>query len=230
MLPLTAALYASSVLPLHEEALYAAAYAAASPQRREKTQRLRFADDRALSLGAEALLRYALRQAGYTGPLTFTYGPQGKPRLPEGAPQFSLSHAGDYVLCALGPCEVGCDIEKIGPADLALARRFFCPEEAAAIAGGPTPQAQSVLFYRYWTLKESFLKVTGQGLSLPLDAFSVTLGDEIAVHQTVDARHCRFSEFSQVPGYACAVCTADGPCPREIHMVEMREILQEVMP
>ena len=222
---ISAALYAASVLPLREEALYAAAYRAASPVRREKTDRYRRGEDRRLSLGAEALLRHALRCAGREEtPLTFTYGAYGKPYLQEDV-YFNLSHAGDWVLCALSPEEVGCDIERIVPAEMKLAQRFFTPAEYGRLVRCPTPEAQSALFFRYWTLKESFLKATGQGMHLPLNGFALTLDEGVTVQQSVDARDYRFSEFGGIPGYACAVCTADGLCPEKLHIIDIRETL-----
>ena len=58
-----AVLYAADVSVLSEPQLYAAAYTAVSPARREKTDRYYFAQDRYLSLGAELLLYHALREA-----------------------------------------------------------------------------------------------------------------------------------------------------------------------
>ena len=219
-------LYAASVAPLADAARYAAAYAEVSPARREKTDRFRFEKDRRLSLGAELLLRRALRAEGLGEvPMAFTYGAQGKPYFKDGGVYFNLSHSGEYVLCALAPYEVGCDVEQITPIDLKIARRFFFRSEYDDIAAQTTEEARSELFFRYWTLKESFMKVTGLGIKLPLDAFEIVRASEITVRQSVDTRQYSFAEFDEISGYQCALCTA-GDCRGVVlHTVDFAEIL-----
>ena len=219
-------LYTASVAPLADAAHYAAAYAAVSPARREKTDRFRFEKDRQLSLGAELLLRHALRAEGLDElPMTFTYGAQGKPQFKDGGVYFNLSHSGEYVLCVLAPYEVGCDVEQITPIDLNIARRFFFRSEYDDIAAQTTKEARSELFFRYWTLKESFMKVTGLGMKLPLDAFEIVRGSEITVRQSVDERPYSFAEFDALAGYRCALC-ASGDCrDASAHKVDLTEIL-----
>lgn len=218
-------LYAASVAPLAEDALYAAAYAAVSPERQQRTDRFRFPRDRRLSLGAELLLRYALHQAGENIHPEFTCNANGKPYLKNSPLFFSLSHSGDYVLCALASCEVGCDIQEMHPMDLRIAKRFFAPEEYADIAAQPTETAQTALFYRYWTLKESFMKVTGLGMQLPFSAFRILRGEELSVLQSVDARSYSFREFSDIPGYCCALAAAGNSRGTVLQQADLREIL-----
>ena len=222
-------LYAAAVASLTDAERYAAAYAAASPARREKTDRFRFEKDKRLSLGAELLLRHALHCKGLGEmSMTFDYGAQGKPRLQSGGVFFSLSHSEEYVLCALAPFEVGCDVEKITPIDLNIARRFFFRSEYADIAAQETAEAQSELFFRYWTLKESFMKATGLGMKLPLDAFEIVRGTEISVRQSVDKRQYSFAEFDDISGYRCALC-AVGDCRGAVlHTVDFAEVLPPV--
>ena len=224
--PAGCVLYAASVQPLTDPELYAAAYALASPLRREKTDRLRLERDRRLSLGAEALLRLGLRAAGQDFPREFILGPYGKPYLPGKGLFFSLSHSGEWVLCALGRQELGCDVECRGEAKLRLARRCFHPEELADILRQPTEPEQQALFYRYWTLKESFLKATGRGLSLPLNEFCIRREGGLRVVQRADSRDFRFREFDAIPGCAAALCAA-GPAEAELVFTELTGFLSE---
>ena len=48
--------------------------------------------------------------------------------------------------------------------DLGIADTVFAPAEALVLKSAP-PALQRVLFFRLWTLKESFIKATGEGLS-----------------------------------------------------------------
>ena len=226
MAELKPVLYAASVAPLTDAELYAAAYAAVSLARREKADRFRFEKDKRLSLGAELLLRHALcaERLGEV-PMAFTYGAQGKPHFKDGGVFFNLSHSGEYVLCALAPCEVGCDVEQIAPIDLNIARRFFFRSEYADIAAQMAENARNELFFRYWALKESFMKVTGLGMKLPLDAFEIVRGAEISVRQSVDERQYSFAEFGDISGYRCALCAAGDCHGAVLHTVDFAEVL-----
>lgn len=219
-------LYAADAASLADAQLYARSLNAVSPLRRQKAERLADVRDRRLSIGAELLLRCALRDAGIGEfPLEFGFGPQGKPHLKDHSISFSLSHSGQYALCAVGACDVGCDVEKIRPIDLKLAKRFFAPSEYDDIAARPTPEAKTELFFRYWTLKESFMKATGLGLLLPMDEFQMILGDNISAEQTVDGRSYSFREFEDIPGYRCALCAAESCSDTHLHIIDLKDFL-----
>ena len=220
-------LFAADVTALKDAELYHLAYAAATPPRREKTDRFRPEKDRRLSLGAEALLRHALRCAGSgAASADFVYGAEKKPYLRDGGLFFNLSHSGIWAVCAVAGCEVGCDVEQVAPIDLKLARRFL-PEEYADILSQPTAAERLELFYRYWTLKESFMKATGLGMALPLDAFRIVRGDGVSVLQSVDDRAYGFREFADLPGYRCALCCAGDCSDAQLHILDLEEILRE---
>ena len=196
-----------------------------SDTRKNKAMSYRFMKDRCLSLGAELLLRDALCDFGIdrTEPLEFEYRKNGKPYL-SGYDNifFNLSHSGDYVMCAVSEFEVGCDIQKMDKADMKLAERFFTEREYHAIADLSTEEERRDMFYRYWTLKESFMKVTGLGMQLALDTFEILIGNPdsmlkpaadtsdtcITLTQSVDDRTYSFTEYDSIPGYKAAVCTA----------------------
>lgn len=218
-------LYAASVVPLSDEELYAKAWNVATPKRKEKADRYHFERDRRLSLGAELLLRHALSEAGEIMPDTFLTGEQGKPALPGGSLKFNLSHSGDWVLCALGESEVGCDVEKIGKANLAIAGRFFCRSEYEYVASGENEEEQALRFARMWTLKESYVKNLGLGLKLPFNEFEIALGNCVTVYRTSDDQKYRFCEFDDIPGYRCALCAVEDRCDPRLHVVDLRAVL-----
>ena len=163
--------------------------------------------------------------AGYTGAspegLAFTYGPDGKPGLhPDAHPDhvcFNLSHSGDFAACAVRrERAVGLDIEMIRPSPdfLKIARRFFAPDEAEQLEALPAGE-QLAAFYQCWTAKEALVKAWGQGLSAPLDQFSVRVAPRETALLRIDFSD-RAAEAWQVraiaapPGFACALAS-EGP-------------------
>ena len=114
----------------------------------------------------------SLRDGGFAvdGPLNIVVSERGKPFLQGGGCFFSLSHSADAVLCALGDRNVGADIQIASKANEALIGRFFSEEERAFVRGSEDPDRA---FTEIWTKKESFCKMDGRGLALPLGSFSV---------------------------------------------------------
>ena len=240
--------YITCTEALKDEALYRRALEMVSPARKEKVLRCSCASVRAQSLAAELLLRRALSDAGIDpGDLHFEYGPHGKPYLPEFKNiHFNLSHSGSFAMAAVSENEIGCDIEKIRDTDLKdtdlkdtdlkIARRFFTRGEYEKITALPDAAERNILFFRYWTLKESFLKVTGLGMHLPLNAFEINIqtnvlissrqdSDLISVRQNVDHRQYHFAEIDLIPGYRCAVCAAGEAVELRVRQIDLPELL-----
>ncbi len=61
-----------------------------------------------------------------------------------------------------------------------LSRRFFSQSEQSELTSIPREQ-RAPAFYRYWTLKEAYIKAQGLGLSLPLDSFDISLTSKNSV-------------------------------------------------
>ena len=227
-------LYLADVTPLNSPELFARAYTALPKERREKADRLHRTEDKCLSVGAWLLLMRALRDSGlYPSTLTVAIGENGKPYFPS-APHigFSLSHAGHYALCALSDRPVGCDIEAIRPFDARLPRRFFTPEECADLDALPSPEEKSARFCAFWTLKESFVKAIGKGLTLPLNTFRVEVSDTptvvtptvvtpTVVRQSFDTHPWFTCTLPAPDGYRAAICSPVPPDAVEVQTVDL---------
>lgn len=203
-------IYTADVRPLSDAERFQTLYHQVSAQRREKVDRMRFDKDKRLSLGAGALLNAALSAEGVSD-FTMTSGQNGKPRLAHHADiHFNLSHSGTRVMCAVSDSAIGCDVEQIREMDMKIARRFFYAGEYETLMQCKDSEERSALFFRYWTLKESFMKATGLGFALALDAFCILLSEDgVSVRQSVDKRSYSFREFDLHDGYRYAVCSAE---------------------
>jgi 4'-phosphopantetheinyl transferase len=113
--------------------------------------------------------------------LSFGYSTHGKPALaPEpgaDAIRFNLSHSQGMALYAVTRGgEIGVDLEFIR-CDLEaeqIAERFFSHSEIVALRALP-PGIRKYAFFLCWTRKEAYIKARGEGLSMPLDQFDVSL-------------------------------------------------------
>lgn len=130
-------------------------------------------------------------------------GEYGKPFI-KGSEEFkyNLSHSGDYVVLAYTMdkdiASIGIDVEKIKvrDSDMKVANRFFAKDEIDYISNGLECSDIDMRFYKIWTMKEAFIKLTGKGLGQRLDSFSVnpddlsiSLADNISYDMKVVDKH-----------------------------------------
>lgn len=165
----------------------------------------------------EALLRYVLLHLFVREKSTYQIlrEEKGKPYLQGiNGVFFNLSHSGDWLACAFSNREVGIDIEKRGKARMGVAHRFFHFKELQqldAIEG----YRQDILFYNLWSIKESFLKYTGTGLTRPLNSFAVCNEKQGYVLYEKGKRLPLFiRECAVDKDYSCFVCTETEDLPR----------------
>lgn len=156
----------------------------------------------------EQLIAYLQKYQPSRIPLT--YGPKGKPYFVEGTQYFSLSHSGGYVLCAVSEREIGADIQQckagvkenlvkrvLTEAELAKWQDLQETELAKDALGVECSGEALKYFYRKWTEKEAYGKLTGEGV------FEL-LGQE----KTPLCAVCLESTW-EVPGYCISLCQYD---------------------
>lgn len=169
----------------------------------------RFEDSQRSLLG-DVLARYAisLKSGIQNNGLIFETNEYGKPLLKGSrAVHFNISHSGNWVVCALDDAPVGIDVEETGSIDLKIAEKFFSKDEYASLTSVPVGM-QEDCFYKIWTLKESYIKAQGRGLSIPLDSFSISETSK-GLQAITENGVCSYKFFQSVPskGVVYAVCT-----------------------
>lgn len=132
-------------------------------QRRERVSAYRNERDRRASIAAYLLLRRALRENYDIDELVeFGYEEGGKPFIiGHGDIHFNISHCRVAVACVVSDRPVGVDIESIRPFKAALAKHVLNDDEYATVISSDRPDAA---FVRLWTMKEAYVKMTGNGL------------------------------------------------------------------
>lgn len=77
--------------------------------------------------------------------------------------QFSISHSGEYAACALSSVPCGLDIQEMRPLRTKrLLERTMTEAEQRKIEGAQNREWE---FCKHWAMKESFLKLTGEGIT-----------------------------------------------------------------
>lgn len=140
-------------------------------------------------LVTRALCRLTLSRYAAIAPTDWSFIQNGYGK-PEIHPRFStrlrfnLSNCRTLVACVVtADADAGIDVESVDRPNelLSLADRYFSPGEAGQLRAAPQSE-QRDLFFQLWTLKESYIKARGMGLTIPLEQFSFDIsGPRISV-------------------------------------------------
>lgn len=140
--------------------------------RQEKIQKLTLKESKLLSLGVELLIKKACLDFGidYEN-LEIVFNESGKPYFKNSKYFFNTAHSGKYAICVISDKEVGIDIEEIKDFKEKVAERMFTKREQQYIEICPDKED---MFYRLWTLKESYSKCIGKGLNIPFNSIELS--------------------------------------------------------
>ena len=143
-------------------------------KRREEMAGVRNAEMRNMSLAGEILARKTVSELTGADPFSVRIirDGNGKPSCGDNSAFFSISHKGRYAVCAADrDHEIGVDIEKIECIRPGVAKRFFSVQENRFIFGEEEKNRDDASpetcrrFFEVWTLKEAFVKNTGEGIA-----------------------------------------------------------------
>ncbi len=200
-----------------------------SQEELQKQQRFHFERDRHRYLVTRAMVRTVLSRYAEVGPRQWRFETNefGKPSIaPEHRDakgiEFNVSHTDGLVVMGVARRAIGVDVENVHAreVDVEIADRYFAPAEVAALRAVPGKHRHH-RFFEYWTLKESYIKGRGMGLSTPLDRFAFHLDSHAAPRLDIDpspedrAERWAFWQFELAPHYLIAVGAAGadaGPC------------------
>ena len=169
--------------------------------RRDKIEKLGLKESKYLSLGVELLIRKACEDFGINYlDEEIVIGKYGKPSFKNSKYFFNTSHSGKYALCVISDVEVGCDIEEIKDYKQRVAERFFTEKENNYLK---ITNDKEALFYRFWTLKESYIKCIGKGFGMSLQSFELDNDGNDIIIKGQDS----YSFLEQTyDGYQIAIC------------------------
>ena len=136
-----------------------------SPERQKQILRFWFAEDRNRTLWTELLVRsvIAKKTSRSMEEISIEREENGKPHVTDSRLQISLSHSKHWAVCSVGNIPSGADVEEASTDALAIAEHFFTAKEFQALRK-LDEKSRSKAFLRIWTIKESFVKLTGQSI------------------------------------------------------------------
>ena len=210
--------YVANIELLNEEELFSKWFACMHPMRQEKVLRCKQELDKKRSLLTGILLKTALETEGYVYEnLDFSVEEHGKPVIKNLENiHFSLSHAGDYALCCISNQPVGADVESMSKAVFQeekaeriqlMAKKVLSKAEYECFQKCETSQKVQ-LFLKYWTRKESYSKVFGEGLRMNFADIDTEHRNAFYWSEWLDEEHF------------VSICTAEEKClDVELHKV-----------
>ena len=184
----------------------------------ERASRFHFERDRQCFMIAHSALRIILARYLNLPPATLAFGQTeyGKPfltNLEANGLLFNMSHSGELAVIAVArEREVGVDVEFMR-ADFAtaeVAEHFFSVAEIYTLCGLDQHQ-RTKAFFDCWTRKEAYVKARGEGLSMPLDRFDVSLAPGVTAAMLgnrmdeEEKSRWTFQDFQVAHGYAAAL-------------------------
>ncbi|MGE5403670.1 MAG: 4'-phosphopantetheinyl transferase family protein [Candidatus Saccharibacteria bacterium] len=142
--------------------------------------------------------------------------------------RFSLSHSGDWVVCSIGREENGVDVEHVQPINLKIAQRFFTKHEYDAILQKPLTD-RSRAFYKLWTLKESYVKAIGTGLTTPMDSFVVEESNDSCSIKVLGMKmDYSLKTYDLDSDYCVSVCSKENTISGRIVYKSLRKVINDI--
>lgn len=221
--------YAVKIDQIIDSAGFERFMACVDQEKQARIQRFYQIEDRQRALIGDILIRYLLcnKLLLANKELIFAKTEFGKPFLVnDNKIHFNISHSGDWVLGAVHYLPVGVDIEKIQPIDYQIAARFFSKSEYHNLMN-KEGRDKLEYFYEIWTLKESYIKAVGKGLSIPLESFSINTNEGVINVETGQGpKGYYFNRYNLDERYKVAVCARENTFMELVKVLKIDELYE----
>ncbi|REC46645.1 4'-phosphopantetheinyl transferase family protein [Chryseobacterium pennipullorum] len=224
-------IYCIDINNLLDEAEFNGLIQYVSPDKKAKIQRFRKSIDAVRSLLGDLIIRTILcRHYGLTNDeIYYEYQEFGKPYLPHHSHlHFNISHSGDWVVGVVSKNPAGVDIEKIAEVKENLTSWSLTTEEYQQFQKLNKTE-RTLFFFKLWTLKESYVKATGTGLSEGLNTLEITMDNEnIMMKKNKKTIPAYFETMELQQGHQLSLCSlSENPC-RNMRVFLLHEFTEEV--
>jgi 4'-phosphopantetheinyl transferase len=153
----------------------------------------------------------------------------GKPYLDNSSIKFNVSHSGEWVALAMANIDVGIDVEKFRKVNFNIATRFFSIEENELLE--KLEGADKIkLFFDFWTLKESYLKLLGTGLTKSLSSFSIVRDSKnfkLKENSVNKQEPVYFRQYPLAADYKLSVCSFGNDFINEHKIITVKDLIDD---
>lgn len=126
---------------------------------------------------------------------------------------FSVSHTKNDVAIAVAAFPLGLDLEFIQDQyPQSIEKRLVHPDDQLKVENARQ-------FYQLWSIKEAFVKYTGQGLRLPLNEIVVTNTNLACLKLQSAQQHAEVREVQLLENHTCFLA-ANKICSAVVHMID----------
>ena len=127
---------------------------------------------------------------------------------------FNISHCEGLVVCVFSDAPVGVDVERIAEFKDSIVRKVLTKEEQEFLKFYKGTDEYNELFFRFWTLKESWLKQDGSGFFRSPQEISFAL----------ESNGQTFKVRCSDPNFFFHQCRVKGDCILSVCSTEQKEI------
>lgn len=176
------------------------------------------------SILGEYLIRYffKLKTKINIENIVFETGEKGKPFLHDSKIHFNISHSGEWIVAAFSEKELGIDIELIKEPNYNVAKRFFSETEIQNLFSITDIELKKQLFFEYWTIKESYLKAIGTGLTKSLSSFTVLFDkEEISIINNGEKENIYTYQLEFDPEYKLSISCYEKEINKKIQIINI---------
>lgn len=220
-------IYAVSFTEKLDQQMFDNLFELVSAERQSKINRFIKWQDAQRSLISDTLIRNIIcnKLKIKNNEISFSKNSYGKPFLNNYTNlQFNISHSGKWILCATDNEPIGVDVQEIRPIDLDIAKRFFSEKEYNDLLEQPEKNRLSY-FYDLWSLKESYIKALGKGLSIPLNSFSFSFhNNNILLQTSKNNKNFYFKQYNIDNDYKLSICCSNDYFPENITVKTISDI------
>lgn len=224
-------IYAVKIPPRIDSDLYNRLLKYLSMEKRERVNNYVVFEDSLRTLLSDILTRVVIckKKGVKNTKIKFTYNLYGKPYIEGLNLFFNISHSFQWIVCAIHEAPVGIDIEMIRPIDLHIIMKniFSDIEYADLLKKGEADQL--LYFYDLWTLKESYIKAIGKGLSITLNSFSIKKKSNDKIKIWGNELTCFFKQYPIDVKYKLSICSGTNIFPQKVNQINFFSLIRRVL-
>lgn len=184
-------------------------------------------EDRYRSLAGQILVRYIIinNLRIENNHIIFKKNQFGKPYLDNYKDfKFNISHGGHWAVCGADYSEIGIDVQEVIKNPDSIASKCLTEREFLEY-NKLSPNKRIEMFHTAWTMKESYIKYKGKGLSIPMNKFEIDK-NLMQVHFSCYSEPCYFKEYLIEREYKLFVCS-NSQFAEEVNIISIQMILDK---